>query len=345
MLCLQHANLITLPGGPIKSAALAYCEALIRGLEERKNRYDVASLQPRRPTAVLIASHNTQVAQQRQQLSSIGFQVKVAHSLLDGYMQTLQMLASPRPALPSVILLDILNIQPGFPELPGSLLAAVLARHMRLEEIHPAWLVGLMSAHDAERETEATVAGCHHILPAPLSDETLVMLHDLVSRPAPVPYLDRWPEQSRIIHVLQNVAVRVLQAVRDAHIDIWTPEDIMHVLGWITRYPTTRSKAEHEAAIASTAYSEEVERLFRALGGQQVAVDRFSRIAEEWEVRYPLHSEILRKFLQGWSRREIVRYFVAQGLYEDTRVYACIKDLPRRLSEQLRIEQAGVFYH
>jgi hypothetical protein len=339
---LQHANLITLPAGTVKSAVQAYCEALIHALEERKKRYDVASLQPaRRPTAVLIASHNTQLVRQRQQLSSIGFQVMAAHSLLDGYMRTLQLLASPQPARPSVILLDVLHTQPGFPELPGSLLAAVLARHMRLKEIHTAWLVGLVPTQDAESMTEATVAGCHHLLPAPLSDEALLMLHDLVWNPAPVPHFDQWPEQARIIHVLQNVAVRVLQAVRDAHIDIWTPEDIVHILGWITHYPATRSKAKQTATRASTAA--EAERLLRALGGTHGAKDRFSQIADQWVVRYPLHGQILRKFLDGWERREIVRYFVAQGLYEDTRVYACIKDLPQRLSEQLRIEQLGFF--
>jgi hypothetical protein len=296
----------------------------------------------RRPTAMLIAAHDSLLLRQRRKFMTAGFKVMTAHSLLDGYAQTIQFLALLQPARPTLILLDVSSVQPGFPEFPGSLLAAVLARHMRLQEMHSAWLVGLSTSHEFERETEALIAGCHHIVSAPLADDTLLMLHDLALRPVPKPEIDLRFDRVQVIDVLQNVSTRVLHAVQNAQVETWMPEDIIQVLGWFTRYPTARGKMEREAAISSAFNVAQVERLLRGLGGPQAARQRLVTIAEQWESRYPLHSEILLKFLEGWERREIVRHFVVQGLYEDTRIYNCIKELPRRISEQLRIDQIGV---
>ncbi|HEX6289515.1 MAG TPA: hypothetical protein VFZ66_10010 [Herpetosiphonaceae bacterium] len=294
-----------------------------------------------RPTALLIAAHGSTILRQRRRLVEIGFKVRTAYSLLDGYAEALQLLTAPRRTPPSLILLDVLGTEPGFPELPGSLLAAIFTRHMQAHEMRATWLVGLATQPETESETEALVGGCHHVVAAPLSDESLGMLYELVQRPAPVPSGDACAEYTRVFGVLQTVAGRVLQAVRAAHIDMWTAEDITLVLGWLTRFPTANQKAVREATIASVASAEYIKHLLRALGGPRAARGRLETIAEEWQARYPLHSEVLGLFLEGWERREIVRHFVEQGLYEDTRVYNCIKELPMRISEQFRIDQIG----
>lgn len=315
---------------------------LLRDKIERDQRYkNYSRRRTRRPTAVLIGAYNSPLLQQRHQLAAIGFNVTASHSLLDGYTQTLQFLALPRPVRPTVVLLDIQSIQPGFPELPGSLVAAVLAQHMQLREIHPAWLIGLSERSDSQRETEALVAGCHHVLSAPFCDETFVMLQDLALQPVSIPHLDAWPDQVRIIGVLQRMAVRVLQAVRDAYVENWTPDDLSLVLSWLTRYPIGRPKSTRGTAKDPTFQTVYAERLVRSLGGPRAAFERLRTIADRWQQRYPLHGQILQKFLDGCERREIVRYFVGQGLYEDTRIYACIKELPGRLSEQFRLDQVA----
>lgn len=294
----------------------------------------------RRPTALLIASYNSALHQQRQRLAAAGFNVTASHSLLDGYTQTLQLLALPKAPRSNVVLLDIHSIQPGFPELTGSVLAAVLTQHMQFREIHPAWMVGLSEYSDSQDEAEALVAGCHQVLPAPLCDEMILKLQDLTLQSVPMPHLDAWPDQIRIIRMMQRMAVRVLQTVRDAYIESWTPDDLSQVLSWITRYPIPRPKSGHATAKTSfqTIYPE---RLVRSLGGARAAHARLRMVADQWQQRYPLHGQILHKFLDGCERREIVRHFVGQGLYEDTRIYTCIKELPDRLSEQFRLDQVA----
>jgi hypothetical protein len=48
----------------------------------------------------------------------------------------------------------------------------------------------------------------------------------------------------------------------------------------------------------------------------------------------------LEQFLAGWERREIVRSFVSRHLYEDSRIYRCIKRLPKHIAQALRMAQA-----
>lgn len=343
----QHASVITQDAGAIGPLVYPYYGQLIgnnspyRTIEIDHPSKSYSRRRTRRPTALLIAAYNSPLLQQRERFTASGFKVTVSHSLLDGYNHTLQLLALPRPVRPTVVLLDIQSIQPGFPELTGSLLAAVLAQHMQFQEIHPAWLVGLSELSDAQRETEALVAGCHHVLPGPLGDERMLMLQDLTLRPPSIPHLDVWPEQVRIIGVLQRMAVRVLEAVRDAYIENWSPDDLCQILSWLTRYPMVRPKSGRGTAKTLTFQTVYPERLVRSLGGPRAAHGRLRIIADQWQQRYPLHGQILHKFLDGYERREIVRYFVGQGLYEDTRIYTCIKELPERLSEQFRLDQVA----
>jgi hypothetical protein len=117
----------------------------------------------------------------------------------------------------------------------------------------------------------------------------------------------------------------------------WTTEDAVLILRWLTPYPAwpnvdQQSGGKNELALRT-------QQVVRALGGPRPARQRMEAIVAKWDKRYALHGEILRKFLDGWERRQIVRYFVNHGLYEDSRVYHCIKELPRRIAEQLRREQ------
>lgn len=342
-----HANVIVQDAGVIGSLVYAnYEQSIAQKLSHRTVEIDYSyrhhsRRRTRRPRAVLIASYNSPLLQQRQRLADAGFNVTASHSLLDGYTQTLQLLALPKSVRPTVVLLDIESVQPGFPELTGSLLAAVLTQHMQFREIHPAWLVGFSEYNDSLDETEALVAGCHQVLPAPLRDETILKLQDLALQPVLIPHLDAWPDQIRIIRMMQRMAVRVLQAVRDAYIESWTPDDLSMLLSWITRYPVARPKSGRGAAKTSAIQTIYPERLVRSLGGARAAHVRLRTIADQWQQRYPLHGQILHKFLDGCERREIVRHFVGQGLYEDTRIYTCIKELPDRLSEQFRLDQVA----
>lgn len=343
----HHANVIAQDAGVVSSLVdTAYDQPIAQNyscftLNFERLQWIYERRRTRRPTALLIASYKSPLLRQRERFAAAGFKVTVSHSLLDGYNHTLQLLALPRPFRPAVVLLDIQSIQPGFPELTGSILAAVLAQHMQFREIHPAWLVGLSELNDSQRETEALVAGCHHVLPGPLSDDRMLMLQELTLRPPSIPHLEAWPEQVRIIGVLQRMAVRVLEAVRDAYIESWSPDDLSQILSWITRYPMVRPKSGRGTPKTLTLQTVYPERLVRSLGGARAAHARLRIIADQWQQRYPLHGQILHKFLDGCERREIVHYFVGQGLYEDTRIYTCIKELPERLSEQFRLDQVA----
>jgi hypothetical protein len=133
------------------------------------------------------------------------------------------------------------------------------------------------------------------------------------------------------LQIANALAQRMLIAVQAAQARSWTADEVALILRWLTPYPG------QEISIAE---ARRAETLLRELGGPQEAQQRLEQIAEHWQERYPLHSEILQKFLAGWERRQIVRHVVAQGFYEDSRIYACIKELPYRISRYLRRAQA-----
>jgi CheY-like chemotaxis protein len=291
-----------------------------------------------RPYAVLITT-DAVTLEQRDVLVSVGFTVVVVRSLLAGYAQIRRLLAPTQSSKPTLVLVDVLGFDLGFPEFPGLLLAAVLARHIRLGTLRPAWLVGIVPSHAPEDDTEAVAAGCQHVLRLPLTPDALVLLRSLAEKPAPIPHQDASPDAIRAIEALQRVAYRVLRAVQVAQARAWTPQEVALILRWLTPYPA-RSGAAQQATSRADEIAQ-IKTLLRGLGGPRAARQRLEAIATQWQTRYPLHSAILRKFLEGWERREIVRYFVDRGLYEDSRIYYCIKDLPRRICDQFRREQAA----
>jgi hypothetical protein len=289
-----------------------------------------------RPRALLIASQPAH-ATLRDALVEQGFTVTMVRSLVAGHTQIQRLLAPKQSARPLLILLDLASYDPDFPEFPGTMLVAALAGQMRAGTLHPAWLLGISTERHVEKDEEALIAGCHVVLHVPLSSDDVLLLRRLAARPAPLPHQDRPPPEARVIAVLQAVAQRVLEVVEAAQTRIWTPEEVALVLRWLTPYPALKRSARQSTRDPESMAG--VQPLLRALGGARSARRRLESIADQWQSHYPLHGEILRHFLEGRERREIVRYFVERGLYEDSRIYACIKDLPRRLSEQLRRDQ------
>ncbi len=293
----------------------------------RKKRID------RRHTMVIAAKGSQFV--QRTALTKHGFHVSLNHSLLDGYTQASSLLSSTSLEHTPAILVDLLSTEPLFPALSGTLLIAGLARRMRLQQLRPAWLIGLVGAPSPEQEVEADIAGCHYIATLPLTDDRILDLRRLTLDPAPIPH--QTGDVDTPLHVItafQNVAHRVIEAVQAAQAWPWTPEDVALILHWLTPYPLPTHMTAQAINNAST--QARIELLLRALGGSQGARQRLEAIAGQWQHRYRLHGEILHRFLAGWERREIVRYFVEHGLYEDSRIYFCIKELPRRIAEHLR---------
>ncbi|MBV9787468.1 MAG: hypothetical protein JOZ51_04810 [Chloroflexi bacterium] len=290
-----------------------------------------------RPRALLIVTSTAHV-DLRDALVEQGFAVTIARSLVAGYAQIRRLLATDQPPRPTLILLDVASYDPGFPELPGTLLAAAVAAQMRAGSLRPAWLVGISVEHHVENDSEALIAGCQRVIHLPLTSDDSQLLRRLATRPAPVPHRETQPEVIRVIEVLQAVAQRVLYVVQAAQTRIWTPEEVAVVLRWLTPYPAQSGSSRK--AVPETESVTKIQQLLRALGGVRSARQRLHSIAEQWQTRYPLHGEILRLFLDGWERREIVRYFVDRGLYEDSRIYHCIKELPRRICDQLRRDQA-----
>ena len=286
-----------------------------------------------RPHALVIGADS---AHQRPVLRARGFTFSHTLSLVAGYAQALHRLALAETPRPLMIVLDLQTSELNFPELTAPILAAALAHQMQLGTIHPAWLIGFSADLTPHIETEARTAGFHQILRAPITDEEAQTLRRLVAQPAPLAHNEAPPELLGPILAYQLAAQRVVEIVRGAQIEFWTEEDARALLGWLTHYPVSRQEAQLRSPNAH------LRRLLRALGGENGARARLHTIAQEWQTRYPLRGAILDLFLGGYERKEIVKSFVEQDLYEDSRIYACIKELPQRLAVQLRVEQIAI---
>jgi hypothetical protein len=289
-----------------------------------------------RPEVMVIAAEAMQ-NELRDGLANVGFVVITPPSLLSAYAQMRRLLAPAPSARRILILVDLPTFDPGFSEFPAMLLIVAVAREMRLGQLMPAWLVALVDEGRPEKITDIKVAGCQHKAHLPLALNDLLSLRGLVEQPAPLPHAAARPAEAQMIEGLQSMANRVLHAVYEAQTHPWTPEDVVLLLCWLTPYPAWSSVEQQTSEKTDLALR--TQQLVRALGGPRPARQRMEAIIAKWQTRYVLHGEILRKFLNGWERRRIVRYFVDRGLYEDSRVYQCIKELPRRIAEQLRREQ------
>jgi hypothetical protein len=272
-------------------------------------------------------------------LASLGYKILPVDSLLDGYLIASRMLAAPVATPPLTIFIELAAKDPVFPALSGMILSAALARRMRLRELGPAWMLGLVAPNTSQHGVEGQITGCHHLLSTPFTDESLFLLGNIRSQA--VPFVSKASEKSlavRAIDAFQTTAQRVIDMVEATRFQSYTAEDITLLLHWLTPYPAHSALPQKRSnAAENSAY---VERLLCSLGGSYAARELLATIARQWEARYPLHSAILQRFLEGWERREIVQDFVRRKLYEDSRIYHCIHELPYRISDYLHKERA-----
>ncbi|HEX6292934.1 MAG TPA: hypothetical protein VFZ66_27370 [Herpetosiphonaceae bacterium] len=271
-----------------------------------------------RPKRITIGAHRWPLA---------NAPVHHAQTLLDGYTLAQRLLDRKTTPAPALILLDLHAHEPGFPELAAPQLAAVLAQQMHAGTLHPAWLIGLVTPPAPDLDAEAYLAGCHVILHRPLRTRVTALLDQLARCPASLPPSDP------ATRAYQQAAARVLPAVRVAQIPLWTATEARLLLGWLTRYPLTD-------ALRARATSAEMKRILRTLGGAKAARRRLQSLVDAWDERFPLEADVLQFFLDGWERKEIVRFFVDQQLYEDSRVYAVINRLPERIAQEFRLAQS-----
>lgn len=308
------------------------------------NRWSIArgggtSRVVQRPQVIVIAGE-TSIPRLRGTLAGLEFRVVAEHTLLAGYELIRRLLATARPPRPTVILIDLSLSEPGFPECTATLLVAALTQQMQRGNLNPAWCVGGLAAPQPTLSAEAIALGCQQVVALPLNAEALATIQTIIREP---PLLSRptvAPDTPDLVELCQNIAQRVLESVQSAQIRSWTPEDAALILSWLTPYPAPPTNGQRRRATDRDI--SRIKQLLRAFGNQNAARQHLEEIATYWQQRYPLHGEVLLKFLEGWERREIVSYFVDQGLYEDSRVYHCIKELPQRLSDHLQRHPIGL---
>lgn len=318
---------------------------LIVLLFSMSNRWSIAhggtSRVVQRPQVIVIAGEMS-ISRIRTALAGLEFRVVAEHTLLAGYELIRRLLATGRPPRPTVIVIDLSLSEPGFPEFTATLLVAALTQQMQRGKINPAWCVGGLAEPQRTLSAEALALGCQEVVTLPLNAEALATIQAIIREP-PLSRPKVAPDPPDLVELCQNIAQRVLESVQSAQIRSWTPEDAALILSWLTPYPAPPTNGQRRRATDRDI--SRIKQLLRAFGNQNAARQQMEQIATYWQQRYPLHGEVLLKFLEGWERREIVSYFVGQGLYEDSRVYHCIKEIPQRLSDHLQRHQIGLGPH
>lgn len=289
----------------------------------------------RQRTAILISRDPAVLASVQTTLTEAKFSVFATTSPFDGYDYALHTLGTLLPSHATVFLIDTNDVY-------SVLVAAGLSQRMREQVIPSAWLIALLDTQSPEREVEARLAGCQHVLHLPITEDAIGAIQQLLKRPAPLPQSDRELHPPLVTKTLQTIADRVLQSALEVQPDQWTAPDVACLLQQLTLYPIyPQAKAtEHEQWKQSIDVQVRTEQIIRTLGGVQGAREFLADCVSYLELHYPIHSEILEKFLAGWQRKTIIRHFVNRGLYEDTRIYTCIKELPQRISDILKVQGA-----
>lgn len=283
-----------------------------------------------RPHVIAIGSL---AQQQRHALRAARFALSSSLSLAEGYLLLRQKLALSERPRPLIVLIELALSEATAPEWTAAILIAALARQMRQGNLRTAWLIGIAPAATTALEAETQVAGFHHTFTAPLSETDLVDLRDLAAHVAPIPHAETSSEVMLAVEAYQRTAQRMIDAILAISVPLWTSDDVQAVLSWLTRYPSASGSERQRQPNA------QIRQGLRRLGGPHAAYERLTAMAAQWQERYPLYGAILDLFLAGYERREIVKQFVDEGFYEDSRIYACIKQLPERIAAELRLEQ------
>jgi CheY-like chemotaxis protein len=283
-----------------------------------------------RPRVLLIEDNPQQIALEKHTLESVGFEVSVATSAVEGAEYAMTLLDSSIEPPPTVIVLDLVLPDLVLQSMEGSVLAAALLGRMLDGQIHPATIVALTGELTKERKEAALFAGCSAVLTKPLLLEHAQELLEIAQQPPVLPNIKVSSYKAQGFRVFRNFAEKTLSDLRSRQpLTLWTPEDAHLLLSSLTPFPPPPEVDQGRVGA-----------LLYALGGQAGAREELYRCAEQLEKLYSLHSEILLKFLDGWERRAIVKYYVDRGYYEDSRIYTCIKELPIRISDRLKSQAA-----
>jgi CheY-like chemotaxis protein len=278
------------------------------------------------PRALLIEDNPQQIILEKHTLESVGFEVSVASSAIEGAEYAMTLLDIEKPPHPTVIVLDLVLPDLVLQSLEGSVLAAALLGRMMDGLIHPATIVALTGEFTKERKEAALFAGCSMVLTKPLLPEHAENLFQIALQPPILPNIKISSYKAQGFRVFRNFAEKTLNDLRMRQpLTLWTPEDAHLLLSSLTPFPPPSEVDQGRVGA-----------LLYALGGQVAAREDLYRCAAQMEKIYSLHSEILYKFLEGWERRAIVKYYVDRGFYEDSRIYTCIKELPQRISDRLK---------
>jgi CheY-like chemotaxis protein len=282
------------------------------------------------PRVLLIEDNPQQIILEKHTLESVGFEVSVATSAVEGAQYAMTLLDSAKSHHPTIIVLDLVLPDLVLQSMEGAVLAAALLGRMLDGQIHPATIVALTGELTKERKEAALFAGCSMVLTKPLLLEQAQQLFQIAQQEPVLPNIKVSSYKAQGFRVFRSFAEKTLNDLRSRQpLTLWTPEDAHLVLSSLTPFPPPPEVDQGRAGA-----------LMYALGGQAAAREELYRCAQQMEKLYALHSEILHKFLDGWERRAIVKYYVDHGYYEDSRIYTCIKELPLRISDRLKSRTA-----
>lgn len=137
------------------------------------------------PRALVIEASLAHAAEAQIRLEDGGFAVEMAASFGDGMQLACALLDPARPAVPTVILLDLNLPHPRCPEPDGTALAARLSRAMQVGALRRAHLVATTSddALPAARCADIVGSGCDLLLITPLRSAHVRRLRALADQP------------------------------------------------------------------------------------------------------------------------------------------------------------------
>lgn len=265
---------------------------------------------PQPPTLLLVEDSSLDAQLFQMMLSTRGFQVTHAASVLEAETCALSMLAL-ESTTPPLILLDIRMPDTSHPELRSLLLVAALCGRMQRSEIQPAHMIALTSHISDEIEEEALFAGCSYVLRKPLTNHHSDWLRDMVSQPVILLPAD----QGRRLY--QQKAEEILQLVRRATVpNSWIEADAHLILSAVTHYPAPKILDEARQAA-----------LVLKLGGAQ----RIRALLKQCAAELPEpHSIILQAYIEGKQQRNLAIMFLD---YDRTTIYRYSQALPKRLCD------------
>lgn len=286
----------------------------------------------RQPTALLISHNPSVLAAVHTALTAAQFAVFATASPLAGYEYALHTLGLTVPSRITTILIDTSNVY-------SVLVAAGLSQRMQQGAIPRTRLIALLDTREPERALEAHLAGCQQVLHLPLAEAAIRALQKQIKRLAPLPVSTTAFPPAQVITTVQTIADRMLHAALDVQPDQWTAQDVSCLLSYLTPYPVYAESAttREVPSLHRVDMHLRTEQMIRTLGGIQGARHFLAECVCLLEEQYLLHSQVLEKFLDGWQRKTIVKHFVERGFYEDTRMYSCIKELPQRMSDMLKV--------